>query len=544
MKERKICHPSHHRKKGCRFACMVVIEMSRSVSNPLVLTFDVGTQSARVVLVDAQGNILDKVKKVYQEPYYSKYPNWAEQSPQTYWEIMCSACRELKQRQAARWDSIIAVTCTCIRGSAVCFDENGEPVRDAILWLDKRRATGMPPLSLKTRTMFRAARLTDTIEVLRSGFYCNWLALNEPETWAKTKTYGLLSTYYNVKFTGILTDSNATMCGILPYDTKNHSWYPKSDFHRELYLIDDSRLFELVKPGTVLGGITEQAARETGIPQGLPFVVTGSDKMCETLGLSCTTADTAAISLGTLSSIQVPSRRFFTMQMVLPPFPSLTGDFLNELQTYRGFWLVSWFKEQFGQKEVEAAGKLGVSAEQLLDEQLGTVPPGCDGLIMQPTLTPEAVTPHARGVFLGLTEVHTRMHFYRAIVEGISFILYDGLKALEKAGKTEVMRAFIAGGGSNSPYICQIVADVSGLPIYRIQTGEASGLGSSILAFVSLGVFPDIDSALAAMVHEKDHFDPDPQVHALYKRMYYQIYHKMFPRLVKLYRTIYQIFIN
>ena len=514
------------------------------LDSPLILTFDVGTQSARALLVDRKGTIVDKVKKVYPEPYYSKNPNWAEQDPKAYWDIMCSASQELKARHPALWERILAVTCTCIRGSAVCFDENHEPVRDVILWLDKRKAENMPPMSLKVRTLFKAAGLTETINILRTGMYCNWLAMNESKNWVHTKTYGLLSLYFNLKFTGILKDSTANMCGILPYDTKNRCWYPASDIHRELYMVRDDQLFPLVAPGTVLGPVTAQAALETGINPGTPFIVTGSDKMCETLGLSCTTSDTAAISLGTLSSIQVPSKRFFTMQTVLPPFPSLTGDYLNEIQTYRGFWLVSWFKDQFGQQEIAEAEKRGVHAERLLDDQLQLIPPGCDGLIMQPTLTPDAVTPHARGVFLGLTEVHTRMHFYRAIVEGISFILYDGLKALEKAGKTEVMRAFIAGGGSNSPAICQIVADVSGLPIYRIQTDEACGLGSSVLAFVALGVYGSIDEALKAMVHEKDHFDPDPETHQLYKRMYYEVYCKIFKKMVKLYRNIDNIFIK
>ncbi len=515
-----------------------------SSQEPLILTFDVGTQSARVVLVDPHGNILGKVKKVYDEPYYSLRPNWAEQDPEVYWNILCNASLELKQRMPQEWERIIAVTCTCIRGSAVCFDKDGKPLRDVILWLDKRKAEGMAPMTLKTRTLFKMAKLTDTIDTLRTHMYCNWLALNEPENWKKTYKYGLLSTYFNVKFTGILKDSTANMCGILPYDTKNRRWYPKNDLHRELYMIDDSKLFELVRPGTVLGGITALTAKEMGLKEGTPFVVTGSDKMCETFGLSCITNDTAAISLGTLSSIQVPSKRFFTLQTVLPPFPSLTEEYLNELQTYRGFWLVSWFKEQFGQKEMQEAERLGCSAERLLDEQLKTIPAGCDGLIMQPTLTPDAVTPHARGVFLGLTEMHTRMHFYRAIIEGISFILYDGLKMLEKHGKTEVMRGFIAGGGSNSPAICQIVADVSGLPIYRIQTDEACGLGSSIIGFLAMGVYSDVDTALKAMVHERDHFDPDPETHALYRRMYQEVYSKMFHRLVKLYRNIDHIFLK
>ena len=514
-----------------------------TLPNPLVLTFDVGTQSGRVVLVDKEGNIVDKVKKSYAHPYYSQHPNWAEQNPDNYWQILCQAARELKQRQMGLWDQIIAVTCTCIRGSAVCMDKDGNPIRDAILWLDKREVENMPPMSAKTRALFKIAGLTETISILRNHMYCNWLAVNEPDIWDRTEKYGLLSTYFNVKFTGVLKDSTANMCGILPYDTKNHRWYPKSDFHRELYTVRDSQLFELVKPGTVIGTITRQAALETGLTEGLPFIVTGSDKMCETLGMSCTKNDTAAISLGTLSSIQVPSQRFFTMQTVLPPFPSLLGDYLNEIQTYRGFWMVSWFKEQFAQQEIEEAKQIGCCAEELLDAHLKDIPAGCDGLIMQPTLTPDAVTPHARGVFMGLTDVHTRMHFFRAIIEGIGFTLYDGLKALEKAGHTTVKKAFIAGGGSRSPDICQIAADILGIPVLQIQTEEASGLGSSLMAFVTMGVFPDVDAAIRSMVHEKTRFKPNLETHAFYDKMYTAVYSKIFHKLVKLYRNIDDLFL-
>ena len=514
------------------------------VNNPLVLTFDVGTQSARVVLVDSKGNVLDKEKKNYEQPYYSLHPNWAEQDPEMYWNKMCACCQELKARHEDEWNQIIAVTCTAIRATVVCLDENGKPVRDAIVWLDKRQAENMPPLTAKSSALFKVAGISDAIDNLRTHMYCNWLVLNEPENWRKTKTYGLLSTYFNVKFTGVVKDSTANMSGILPYDTKNKCWYPEADFHRELYLMDDSKLFELVDPGTIIGTITPEAAAETGLNPGVPFVVTGSDKMCETFGLSCTKNDTAAISLGTLCSIQVPSKRFFSMKMIMPPFPSLIGDYLNEIQTYRGYWLISWFKNEFGEKEVHEAERMGTYPEKLLDAQLSSIPAGCDGLIMQPTLTPDALTPHARGVFIGLTDMHTRMHFYRAIVEGVSFTLYDGLKQIEKAGRTKVKKVFIAGGGSNSNDICQITADVLGVPIYRIQTDEACGLGSSILAFVTMGVFKSVDDALESMVHIKDHFDPNCGNHKLYDRIYKDVYSKMFNKLVKLYRNIDNIFLK
>lgn len=515
-----------------------------SVSNPLVLTFDIGTQSARVLLVDKDGNVLDKEKSIYKEPYYSLHPNWAERDPENYWKHMCHCSQELKKRHEDDWDSIIAVTCTCIRATPVCLDKDGKPVRDAILWLDKRKAENLPPLTPKSRAIFKVAGQTEAVEIIRANMYSNWLAINEPETWEKTEYYGLLSTFFNVKFTGVIKDSTANMCGIVPYDTKKKKWIPAKDYRRELYMVDDSQLFELVEPGTEIGTITEEAANETGAPLGIPYIVTGSDKMCETFGLSVTKEDMAAISLGTLSGIQVPSKKFFTLQLVVPPFPSLTGSYLNEMQTYRGYWLVSWFLKEFGHKEIREAKEQGTIPEALLDAQLDTVPAGCEGLLMQPTLTPDAVTRHARGTFTGLTDAHTKIHFYRAIIEGITFTLYDGLKSIEKRGHKKVNKIFIAGGGSNSPQVCQITADIMGLPVYRIQTDEACGLGSSILAFVSLGIYKDEDEAMEKMVHIKDCFEPDEKTHELYDRIYKDVYVKIFRRMSKVYRNIDRIFLD
>lgn len=516
----------------------------RKTEHPLLLTFDVGTQSTRALLVDPSGRMVGRVRKGYGEPYYSLRPNWAEQDPAFYWNKIGEACRELKEKAGDRWKDIVAVTCTCIRATPVCLDRDGNPLRDAILWMDRRVEENIPPLSLPVRLLFRILGLRDAIRTFRTQMACNWIAVNERDVWNATRKYGFLSTYLNAQFTGSLRDSCANMSGVMPYDARKRRWYPKWDFHRELYMVTDDRLVELVEPGTVIGEITEKAAESTGIPAGLPYLVTGSDKMCESLGLGCVRNDRAAISLGTMCSIQVPSERYFTQRLILPPFSSLTGNYLNEVQTYRGFWLVSWFRDQFASDEVREAEQKGCHVEELFDARLADVPPGCDGLLMQPTLTPDAITPHARGVFLGLTDRHTRMHFFRAIIEGIGFTLYDGLKSLEKAGRSKIRSVVIAGGGSNSPEICQIIADISGVPAHRIQTEDAAGLGSSLLAFLKLGYFRTLEDALASMVHVQQRFEPDPRVHAFYDRLYEKVYRRVFPKLKRLYRNIDEIILT
>ena len=124
------------------------------MTDPLVLTFDIGTQSARAVLVNKKGDIVAVKQKKYSEPYYSKNPGWAEQRPDFYYEKMCEAAKELCNANADKLQQIIAVTITCIRDTVVCLDKERKPVRDAILWLDKRIADYKNQIPAINRMLF------------------------------------------------------------------------------------------------------------------------------------------------------------------------------------------------------------------------------------------------------------------------------------------------------------------------------------------------------------------------------------------------------
>lgn len=143
--------------------------------------------------------------------------------------------------------------------------------------------------------------------------------------------------------------------------------------------------------------------------------------------------------------------------------------------------------------------------------------------------------PNARGAVIGFSDVHTRIHIYRAIIEGINFALMEGMRTLEKRMKTKTEGIYVAGGGSRSAEICQITADMFGLPVYRIQTHEAAVIGSSAIAFTALGRFDNLDEAIDAMVHVTDEFKPDIEVHKTYDRIYNDIFSKIFNKLKPLY---------
>jgi len=228
----------------------------------------------------------------------------------------------------------------------------------------------------------------------------------------------------------------------------------------------------------------------------------------------------------------------------MPACPSAIPDwFCSEIMIYRGFWMVSWFKKEFGLREQRIAQERGIQAEQLFDELVNSVPAGSMGLMLQPYWTPGVRDPgpEAKGGIIGFGDVHTRAHIYRAILEGLAYGLKEGLERLEKRNGRKIKVLRVAGGGSQSDAAMQLTADIFGLPAERPHTYETSGLGAAIDAAVGMGVYGSFDEAINNMTRVGDVFLPDPERRALYERLYKDVYLKMYGQLQPLYKKIREI---
>jgi sugar (pentulose or hexulose) kinase len=508
------------------------------MSEPLVLVFDVGTQSTRGLLLDRHGVTVRATRDVYEEPYYSRNPNWAEQRPDFYFEHMCAVSRRLKEEDPDAFGRIVCVTLTVFRDSTVCMGADGKPLRDCILWMDQRQAEHPKPMPAGHRALFAAVGMSETIDMLQRTSACNWIAENEPELWARTDKYVCLSTYLHYRFTGVLADSYAGVMAKLPYDYKNRRWDDRG-LTRLAYDVPSEKLCALVPSGTVLGGVTARAAELTGIPEGTPFVASGADKGCETLGLGVIGEDAAALSFGTSCTVQLMSRKYFEPTPFMPAYPAVPNDMYDpEIQILRGYWMLTWFIENFAQKEAEEAEKLGCRPEELLNAHLRDVPPGSDGLLVLPHWTPGLSTPNTRGAMLGFTDAHTKYHVYRAVIEGLNFALMEGLRTMEKRSGRRVKRLRLGGGGSRSDEICQLTADMFGLSVSRVQTNEASALGAAMCVYVSAGDYPDYAAAAEGMVRVKDTFEPDPAAHEVYERIYREVFTRIYGAVTPLHKRL------
>ncbi|NPV75487.1 MAG: carbohydrate kinase [Anaerolineae bacterium] len=508
-----------------------------------LLAIDNGTQSIRALLFSPQGNLIAK-QRVPIEPYFSTAPGLAEQHPAVFWDAICQACQGLWRQPGVDKSSIAAVSITTQRATMVNLDENGQPLRPAILWLDQRRTEGLKPVGGFWGAAFLLAGAANTIAYIQAEAEANWLRTFEPQVWEKTRHYLFLSGYLTYRLTSQFSDSIGCQVGYVPFDYKKQKWAGKLDWKWQAVPMEKSILPKLTPPGGVLGMITKQASLETGIPAGLPLIASAADKACEVLGAGALEPHVGCLSYGTTATINTTHSKYVEVIPLIPPYPAAIPKSYNlEFQIYRGYWMVSWFKNEFGLKEQNLAEQQGLEPETLFDDLVNSVPPGSQGLVLQPYWSPglRYPGPEAKGAIVGFGAVHTRAHIYRAILEGIAYSLREGAERTSRRSGTPITELRVAGGGSQSNAAMQLTADIFGLPVSRPHVYETSGLGAAIDAAVGAGIHKDFGTAIREMCHQGDVFTPDYQAHRIYDELYHHVYLNLYKKLRPLYQSIWHI---
>ena len=493
----------------------------------VVLTIDCGTQSLRAFLFSINGDMLALAQVKY-TPYISKHPGWVEQDPEVYWNSLCDACKQLKDKQPGLFESVEAVGITSQRNSMINVDTSGVPLRSAVTWLDQRLAE--PSLSeeqLKAMGL-DSPELAPAVLTLQAQGKCNWIRQNQPEIWAATHKYLQVSGFLNYRLTSNFVDSVASQIGYIPFDYAQMQWAGEENLFAVLFPVEQEKLPKLVTPGQPVGNITLAASSATGIRQGVPVIACGSDKGCETLGTGVIDASSANFSFGTTATIQTTTDRYFEAVSFIPPYPAVVpGCYNPEIMIPRGFLMISWFKDEFGFEQVQEAEATGVAVEEIFDKYLAQTPPGAMGLIIQPHWGGALDNPFAKGAMVGFGDVHTKAYIYRAIIEGLMFALRDAFEKIQSTGELEINRITVSGGASQSDEICQIAADVLGVPLIKIQTHEASGLGAALITATGAGMFPSLSQASEKMVSVGKTYTPNQQSARLYENLYARVYQQM-----------------
>ncbi|MBQ7250475.1 MAG: FGGY-family carbohydrate kinase [Bacilli bacterium] len=510
--------------------------------SPLIMTFDFGTQSVRVSVFDKEGNCLAQEGKKYQPAYYSPKPGYAEMDPAYYFDCLCECAKRISEEKPELMRRVAGIELDCFRDSAVLLDKDHNVIRPMILWLDSRMAECKEPLPFLPRTIFKLVGKSEVISLNRRRTMANWVKENEPENYAKIDKYVSISTYFIYRLTGNLKDSPSDFTGHYPLDYKKKQWYanPPKHLQGQIFSLRRDQLVELVDTQGVLGEISKEASALTGIPEGIKIFAGGSDKSCETLGSGVYDDTMASVSLGTACTIETVIKKYMGPRPLLPAYPSVQKDVYNlDVQIYRGFWMINWFLKEFGACRIDDLVTDQFQPAEL-DKQLDNIAPGSDGLIVQPYWGSPLEHPEVKGAMVGFSDYTTRLHVYKAIIEGIGYELRLSKEIFEKRIKHPFKAIRISGGGAQSDEVCQIYADLFGLPVERLHTIETSSLGAAIGGFLSLGVYKDAKEAVSNMVRVTKRFEPRKEKTEAYDKLYGGAYKDLYRSLKKIYRFIYR----
>ena len=391
-----------------------------------IMGIDLGTQSAKVVIFRPNGDVVCEGKQSLR-PLAIPKPQLAEHPDDDLWDALKAACKAAMTefRKVGQDDQIRAVGLCTIRCCRVLLRKDGRLAYPVINWMDKR--------------------------------------LNDPykyeNTFGDVSYVTTTSGYITHRLTGETKDTSANYIGWWPMDDETFEWStdPKSfamcGLNREM-------VFDVVKPGEILGEVTRTAAEATGLPAGLPVVATAHDKAVEMLGAGLLDSSVAQISLGTYIGAFVAAEKrisdakgFWTFQSSKP------GGYMYEcMGVRRGMWTVSWFRDQFGGAASAAANAAGIPIEEYFNREGAKVSPGSDGLITVHDWAPPPEAPYRKGVMLGFDGRHTSAHMYRSLLEGIGMTLYNSMQEM-----LSELQVDLPGKYDVSPAQAGILATVRGI---------------------------------------------------------------------------------
>jgi len=506
-----------------------------SNAGDLVLAIDSGTQNVKAAVFDLNGKQL-ALSRLSNKPDTSPCPRWVEHDPEDYWEKMCAAVREVLSAIGPDIKHLKAVGLTSQRGTVIPMDANGNVLRPAIVYLDGRVTEDIGPVGGFWGLFFRAIGKRSAIDYVRNHSRFLWIKHNEPKIYQRTYKFMQVASFLNYRLTGQINESIAMMVGMFPLDFKTFKFYPFKGIH-EAFGVTPERLPELMRPQSITGYITRDAAEKTMIPAGLPVVVGGGDMQSALIGMGITDDKHASLVLGTTVGMNIPSKKYINdKDIIFLPWPSAIPDeYILETGVGGGLVTVSWFVRELAAHEAMLSREKKQSAEELLDDAIRDIPPGSLGLMVQPYWTPPFHRPQARGAILGFSMAHTRAHLYRAILEGLAYEIRFGYDAIHKQTGCTLSEIRVSGGGSQSDMLLTILADVFGIPTIRTQVSESAALGAAICAAAGAGLLPDFKVGIEKMVHVKDRFEPEPANCKTYEKMY-KTYLDIYPRVGDLYQ--------
>jgi len=485
---------------------------------------DVGTGGTRALLIDAGGREIAAVTALHEEMRMTQ-PLWAEQRPEDWAQAAVQAIRGVLGKAGASGDDVRGVGMSGQMHGLVVLDGDNAVIRPALVWCDQR---SQPQVDFINAKVGKDKVLEYTANPMLTGFTLPkllWVRDHEPHKFERIRKLLLPKDYVRFTLTGEFASEVSDASGTAMFDVIRRRW---SFEVMDGLGLDRDILPACYESAEISSVISTQAAALTGLKAGTPVAGGGGDQAASAVGNGIVEPGVVSCTLGTSGVV------FAHMETVaydpdgrVHTFCHAVRDKWHVMGVTQGAGLsLQWLRNQLAP---------GMTYDALTEEA-AKAPAGSQGLFWLPYLMGER-TPHldpqARGGWIGLTAKHTRADLIRAVMEGVCYSQKDCLDAIGKLGIAATsVRA--SGGGARSPFWRQILADVFGKRVARLETQEGSAYGAALLAMVGTGEYTSVPEACAATIREADAVEPRVTESAVYARGH-AVYRALYPALQPLY---------
>lgn len=483
-----------------------------------LLGIDVGTYSTKGVLTTPEGEVLHQ--HVVEHDVSFPKPGWVEHDADAvWWSDTVAVCHSVRD---AGFDmsNIGAVAVSAIGPCILPIDEQGNPLRPGMLYgMDTRAHEEIEWLNQEfgEEAMFELGGMALTSQAM--GPKILWLKRNEPEIYARTHKILTASGYLVYRLTGEYVIDKHTGAHYNPLvDIQTIEW----DDRFAEPIVELEKLPRIMWSTEIAGTITGQAAAETGLPAGIPVTAGTVDAAAEAVSVGAIQPGDLMVMYGTtmffilVTEKTVPDPRVWSTGYVFPGTRNIAGG----MSTTGA--LTRWFRDQFGQPEMEAEAAGGKNAYAALADLAADIPPGAHGLVCLPYFAGERTPihdPDARGVFAGLTLSHTRGHLYRSVLEGTAYGVRHNIETLRDIG-ADPKRIVAVGGGAKNDLWLQIVSDIAGVPQVVQKQTIGAAYGDAFLAGLASGIIKDVSTLTDTWIETKTTIEPNPEHNSVYGETY------------------------
>lgn len=480
-----------------------------------LIGIDIGTTATKVIIIDDEGHILGEVQNP--STLISKKATWAEEDPSQWWDNVIICIPKLLKQTKVDPAEVCAIGVSGMVPTLILLDEQGNVLRNSIQQNDARSSVEIDYFKehLDEQSVFE--RTGSAITQQSIGPKLLWLKKNEPEIFKKAKLVMGSYDYINYKLTGAVgVEKNWALESGL-YDLYTKDWIAEIT---SLSGIKSEMLPAIRDSSEVIGHLTNEVAQLLSLKAGTPVIAGSADHVSSAFSAGVRNPGDLLVKLGgagdillTLNELKLNAKLFMDYHLI-PDQYLLNGCMASSGSLIK--WFQQYFSEHLDYKE--------------LDTLASKIEAGSEGLFVLPYFIGEKTPifdPLARGMFWGVSLQHTRAHFFRAIVEGISYGFLHHVKIIEEMGQV-IKRVRVTNGGAKSFLWKEITCDVLGLPLEIVDQHPGSSLGVAFMAGIQTGVFDSWDE-IEKFIHVKTIVQPDLKKHALYTKLY------------PIYREIYEV---